>query len=233
MQERPNHPSNIPERSQRSFGFAQDDGGGERVFRDSRRRVYVAVASRVRRKEYPYLAMSRGALTCLRYRRSFPTYPMKTLVRGLVLSLGVLLVAGCASSQTARIRQSPQVFGSLTPDQQKLIQAGEVKVGFTADMVYLALGNPSKVLKFKSPNFEADAWIYQRITRRADSTFGGSVSQVDSREWPLSSSNSSIFDGSGMIQAGPYDQGSMQLDHVQTFSLIFREGKVVAIKVVG
>ena len=70
---------------------------------------------------------------------------MKTSLRVTAFLLPVLLLAGCASAQASRIREKPTVFQSLTPRQQKQIKAGHVRVGFTTDMVYLALGKPSSV----------------------------------------------------------------------------------------
>ncbi len=61
------------------------------------------------------------------------------------LVAAVLLAAGCVSTQSARIQEKSAVFASLTPRQQQLIKAGRVKVGFTTDMVYLALGKPAQV----------------------------------------------------------------------------------------
>lgn len=63
----------------------------------------------------------------------------------LAAALAGTLVAGCMSPQAARIQEKPALFASFSPKQQKLIEAGKVRAGFTTDMVYLALGNPSNL----------------------------------------------------------------------------------------
>lgn len=70
---------------------------------------------------------------------------MKLHLYRISLVAAVLLVAGCVSPQNARIQEKSAVFASLSPRQQQLIKAGRVKVGFTTDMVYLALGKPARV----------------------------------------------------------------------------------------
>jgi hypothetical protein len=59
-----------------------------------------------------------------------------------------LILTGCESTNTARITSRVQeksaLFASLTPEQQAHIQLGAIEAGYTPDMVYLALGQPSQ-----------------------------------------------------------------------------------------
>lgn len=45
----------------------------------------------------------------------------------------------------SRIRQNPELFAQLDPVEQDAVRRGEVAVGFTSDMVRLALGEPDRV----------------------------------------------------------------------------------------
>lgn len=88
--------------------------------------------------------------------------PMKT---PLVLTiLTALLLAGCNTSGTsARIEEKSAIFAALTPEQQQAIQTGAINVGFTTDMVYLSLGQPSKIETKASADGPVTVWTYTRF----------------------------------------------------------------------
>lgn len=48
----------------------------------------------------------------------------------------------------------------MTPEQQKNIKEGAIEVGYTADMVYIALGKPTKVKSKESPDGTVEMWTY-------------------------------------------------------------------------
>lgn len=69
---------------------------------------------------------------------------MKTFRPCLLLGgITLLLAAGC-SSPAARIKANPEAFARLNRDQQVLVQAGQVALGFEPDAVRLALGDPDR-----------------------------------------------------------------------------------------
>lgn len=76
----------------------------------------------------------------------------------LAASLLVLL-AGC-STPASRIRQNPEIFAQLNPADQELIRQGKVAVGFTAEMVRLALGEPDRLTTRSSEARTSEVWHY-------------------------------------------------------------------------
>lgn len=103
---------------------------------------------------------------------------MKIAASSCALFGAVLLTAGCASSQTARIQEKPAVFQDLTPKEQKQILAGKVKVGFTPDMVYLALGKPSAVNHVNVSGAATEEWVYDRYIGDSSRLVTGVVTSV-------------------------------------------------------
>jgi hypothetical protein len=68
-------------------------------------------------------------------------------------------MCGCATPES-RIREKPDVFARLTPDQQALVKAGKVEVGFDMDTVRLALGDPDRVVMDTNASGRHEVWRY-------------------------------------------------------------------------
>jgi hypothetical protein len=83
---------------------------------------------------------------------------MKTF--SLFISIAVLaLLAGCSTPES-RINHNPEAFSKLSTGDQQLIREGKVAVGFTQEMVKLALGDPDKVFTRTDANGVNEAWSY-------------------------------------------------------------------------
>ena len=85
---------------------------------------------------------------------------MKHLVLLLLATAGLAL-CGC-SSVKSRIDERPGVFASLDPATQAKIRKGEVDLGYTPDMVYLALGEPSSRHQDLTPGGVKMTWVYHQ-----------------------------------------------------------------------
>ena len=76
----------------------------------------------------------------------------------LLLSLAAILIqAGCAATTTQRIEEKKSEFAALTPEDQQAVKAGVIKVGYSQDMVYMALGKPSTA----KAEAEKETWEYR------------------------------------------------------------------------
>lgn len=68
-------------------------------------------------------------------------------------------LTGCSTTST-RIRKNPEAFAQLTPEQQTLVSAGHVGLGFSMDAVRLALGDPDRVTATTSNDGQTIVWHY-------------------------------------------------------------------------
>ncbi len=87
----------------------------------------------------------------------------------LALGSGLLLAAGCQSVES-RIREKPDVFASVDKATQDKIKQGIIDLGYTEDMVYLALGNPDQKRESKSAAGSTVTWIYNTYYTRYEGT---------------------------------------------------------------
>jgi outer membrane protein assembly factor BamE (lipoprotein component of BamABCDE complex) len=75
------------------------------------------------------------------------------------VAICAMLVAGCSTPES-RISHSPDVFARLNPDQQALVKAGRIAVGFDMDAVKLALGDPTRVVVRTDSTGQHQVWHY-------------------------------------------------------------------------
>ncbi len=93
---------------------------------------------------------------------------MRRLCQYLVVAMSVVL-AGC-STINSRIRDKAAVFDRLSPAEQAEIRQGIIAVGFTPDMVYMALGRPDEVRERTGPHGLQKIWRYDSYYDRYEGT---------------------------------------------------------------
>lgn len=75
-------------------------------------------------------------------------------------SLLVLLAAGC-STVDSRIKEKASVFQTLDASTQAKLREHKVEVGFSTDLVYIALGAPDAKKTRSSAAGTTTTWIYR------------------------------------------------------------------------
>jgi hypothetical protein len=99
---------------------------------------------------------------------------MKTRFLPVVLAAAALILATGCQSVDSRIKERPDVFAKLDPETQTKIKQGIIDLGFTEDMVYLALGAPDRKRESVSAAGRAVTWIYNTYYERyEDARFVG------------------------------------------------------------
>jgi hypothetical protein len=97
---------------------------------------------------------------------------MKTTLAALVAVLALTL-SGC-STINSRINERASVFYALDPATQDQIRHGQVGIGYTPDMVYMALGRPTRSIVQQTSDRTAFTWIYKSFYEEyAGSAFAG------------------------------------------------------------
>jgi len=84
---------------------------------------------------------------------------MKANLKALVLPAVLALLVGCATPER-RIRRNPELFASFPPDAQNTIRKGRAEIGFSRDMVAMALGKPRRVYTRETADGTTEIWAY-------------------------------------------------------------------------
>ncbi len=101
---------------------------------------------------------------------------MKTLTQLFFAS--VILTLGACDSIDSRIHANAPLFNSLDPTDQSKIKHGDIDLGFSPAMVYLALGAPDTKRQSASADGTTETWIYNTYYDR----YEGSA-HVGYRRW--------------------------------------------------
>jgi len=142
---------------------------------------------------------------------------MKTILAVFVLAFGL---SGCAHGPEARIKRHETLYAQLTPEEQDLIRKGEIRPGYTADMVKLALGEPSSVLRGRRNKDKqmVETWSYtDKTTDISYTTRAVRVPSINSR-------SDQDWDGSYYESVPHY--------HTRTYlrlTVLFYNGRVVKV----
>jgi hypothetical protein len=94
---------------------------------------------------------------------------MNTLTRLLLAALGLTL-AGC-STVDSRIKEKPEIFAKLDPVIQAKIKQGIIDLGYTSDMVYIALGQPDEIRESTGRGGRETIWKYNTYYERYEGTY--------------------------------------------------------------
>ena len=166
---------------------------------------------------------------------------MKSLCTFGAALLATILLAGCdaTSGVTARIQEKSAVFAQLTPEQKKNIEEGAIEYGYTTDMVYMALGKPSKVKEKAAPEGTVLMWTFNNyyptvaVSQLAMNAPGRKYRAAQlSPNTPDSSPESAKSPSlSSTAPSGP-EPGVDSLADIpsETLHVLFLEGKVFQIK---
>lgn len=68
-------------------------------------------------------------------------------------------MTGCASPES-RIKKNPELFNSFPPDVQERVRKGEADIGYTKDMVRIALGEPNRTYERQTESGSVEVWSY-------------------------------------------------------------------------
>jgi hypothetical protein len=130
------------------------------------------------------------------------------------------LLAGC-STIDSRIKENPALFASLDPQTQADIRKGGVQIGYTMDIVYIALGKPDETSERVTSAGRETIWIYTTTYEEYAGTAHVGYRRVFVRN-PRT--------GATSVYLEPVYSDLYQDRTEERIRIIFRDGRVVAIE---
>lgn len=119
----------------------------------------------------------------------------------------VLALAGC-STTNSRIRKHQETFDALPESVQQNLRRGSIDVGYTPEMVFIALGEPDRKVDVVSEDGMAQVWTWWRSTPGVGISLGG---------WNALGSNVGLGSGVSVGEPGRREQAAV---------VEFRSGRV-------
>lgn len=139
----------------------------------------------------------------------------------LLLAAAALLAfwtAGC-TTPAARIRRNPEAFARLAPAEQTMIRKGQIGLGFTPEMVKLALGEPDHIHERTDRTGTREIWVYTSYDAPDEPAFyDGWYHRRRYWGWDGPFYPYPLYPGYGYSR-----------EHID-FRVVFKDGKVVAVE---
>lgn len=88
----------------------------------------------------------------------------------IILVTALLGLAGCQTVES-RIKEKPEAFAQVDKETQDKIRQGIIDIGFSEDLVYLALGKPDQKKESVSATGNTTTWIYNTYYDRYEGTY--------------------------------------------------------------
>lgn len=98
--------------------------------------------------------------------------PVKARYLSPILALGALVFAGCSTTES-RISDHRDMFNSLSPAEQQLVAAGQIRTGMSQNAVWLAWGSPEQRAAGAMRGQMTETWIYVNYAPAYGYGYGG------------------------------------------------------------
>lgn len=83
------------------------------------------------------------------------------------LSAAAIILTSCSTTES-RISEHPDLFNTLSPSDQQLVQQGQIRYGMTQNAVWLAWGSADQKVMGNMRGTSTETWVYMETT-----TYGG------------------------------------------------------------
>ena len=84
---------------------------------------------------------------------------MNPTLRSCLAVLSLLAAAGCATPES-RIKDNPEIFNNFPPEVQSKVRTGQIGIGYTKDMVFIALGKPDREYTRTTAEGTSEVWSF-------------------------------------------------------------------------
>src|ERR1043166_2155222 len=90
------------------------------------------------------------------------------LMAAFGLAAGALTLTSCSTIES-RVSDHPEIYNSLSSNDQALVHEGRIRSGMRSDAVWFAWGNPDRKIAGNIRGRETETWVYVRY----ETAYGG------------------------------------------------------------
>jgi hypothetical protein len=112
-------------------------------------------------------ALNQGSGTIDSLFRGCMIFHMKRQIFSRALTLGIaasaVILTGCSTTES-RISEHPEIFQTLSPNDQALVSRGQIRAGMSQNAVWLAWGAPEQKAVGNMRGRGTETWIYMNTT---------------------------------------------------------------------
>jgi len=87
------------------------------------------------------------------------TRPILFKALTVVFAASAMILTGCDTTES-RVSEHPEIFNSLSPRDQQLVQQGQIRTGMSQSAVWLAWGSPEQKAMGEMRGRQTETWIY-------------------------------------------------------------------------
>jgi hypothetical protein len=143
---------------------------------------------------------------------------MKKKLSQLILPVSFLLLLAACSTPESRIQAQQTAFNAWPADVQQKVRAGQVDVGFTPEMVHVALGDPDRTYGRVTAQGASEVWVYADHKPKFSVGIG------------VGSSSGSYHGGSSTAVGVGLSTGNDTFQNDEKLRIVFMGGKVIGIE---
>ena len=89
------------------------------------------------------------------------TMKRHTIFWALILGLLAAVLSSCSTVES-RISDHPEIYNSISPNDQALVRDGRIRAGMPQNAVWLAWGSPDQKFAGNMRGRETETWVYVR-----------------------------------------------------------------------
>ena len=165
--------------------------------------------------------------------RTSASLSLVTVLRAVGVSLlASVLSSSCQSPRTARIHENLELFQSLDPFSQKIVQEGLVNYGMGSALVLMALGHPNRISVVTTDDGVVETWTYRNYLY-GNPTAELGIDPMRQTGSPMSSPSAPDTSSLGTTGSGQFQPMLVPMIDMPVGTLILDlfEGRVVAIQI--
>ena len=117
------------------------------------------------------------------------------LLSTIAIGVTIIGLSSCATDNIQkRVSQNLDIYSELSPEQQNLVQNGQIQKGMHKKAVFIAWGEPSRAAKGQNQSGPFEKWYYYQHTPRSTGSIYGGIGSYGYDHYGVGINRGSSYD---------------------------------------